>query len=219
MKLFMILIMLSSNLYAADKTEKLDFSENLLVESINTKAPQKDILEIVKSQDIQHIWMMKKPRNGVFGRNYRRIEFKFIDINKKTGLTYFVRGKSRLKKNICEFTGELKVLKAVQYLPGAKETVPIVILGKYELLEKTASTLTGKFSGSFRSYCYFSDDKRILLDSRWDVADGYNNNTFVGIWTDLKRDKNYKCIWGDYRLPYTGDFDEGAGELKRNCAT
>ncbi len=46
-----------------------------------------------------------------------------------------------------------------------------------------------------------------------DVADGYNNRTYVGTWTNFKGSAQKKCIWGDYRLPYTFDFDCGDGEM------
>jgi hypothetical protein len=45
------------------------------------------------------------------------------------------------------------------------------------------------------------------------LADGYNNRTFVGTWISYSMKAVKKCIWGDYRLPFTFDFDCGDGEM------
>jgi hypothetical protein len=57
------------------------------------------------------------------------------------------------------------------------------------------------------------DKSKMLLDESMDIADGYWNRTFVGTWTEYKTQKSKKCIWGDYRLPFTFDFDCGDGEM------
>ncbi len=47
-------------------------------------------------------------------------------------------------------------------------------------------------------------------------ADGYWNRTFIGTWTEYGTAVTKKCIWGDYRLPFTFDFDRGDGEMMVN---
>jgi len=54
------------------------------------------------------------------------------------------------------------------------------------------------------------------LDTTYIDADGYANNTFVGVWTQYTTRDVKKCICGDYRLPYTFDFDKGDGEMYVN---
>lgn len=47
-------------------------------------------------------------------------------------------------------------------------------------------------------------------------GDGYNNRNYVGIWLSYKTKAVKKCILGEYRLPYTFDFDIGDGEMRVN---
>jgi hypothetical protein len=84
------------------------------------------------------------------------------------------------------------------------------------------------FRGTLRTDLVYtpSDPNTLMLDQEGD--DGYMNNTFVGIWTtyileslkkynpDMENYDGVKCIWGLERLPFTEDWDEGAGEIYVN---
>ncbi|MEJ2105645.1 MAG: hypothetical protein P8X47_13885, partial [Ignavibacteriaceae bacterium] len=202
-----------------NQNDRVDYSKKWFSENYNLSVPNKDILSDIKSQDISHIWMktLNKTTNGVFGKNYRRIEFVFENVSKvKNNDEYIVNGKDRMKGKICSFTGNLNVTHAIKY-DERDIDLSIIILGEYELIEIANTLETGKFMGIFCTYCYYDTvNQRLELDDRWSVADGYMNNTFVGIWRDLKNGYDYKCIWGDHRLPYTGDFDVGTGEFAPN---
>jgi hypothetical protein len=46
------------------------------------------------------------------------------------------------------------------------------------------------------------------------VADGYNNNQFLGEWVSYKNNSPKPVGWGNGRLPATrGNFDIGDGEF------
>ena len=52
------------------------------------------------------------PVNGVLGNDFRRIEVYFYpDAVKLDSVTYFVKGRTKVKKNVCDFTGEVKIKK------------------------------------------------------------------------------------------------------------
>ena len=52
------------------------------------------------------------PVNGVLGNDFRRIEVYFYpDAVKSDSVTYFVKGRTKVKKNVCDFTGEVKIKK------------------------------------------------------------------------------------------------------------
>ncbi len=49
------------------------------------------------------------------------------------------------------------------------------------------------------------------------MADGYDNRNFVGTWQSYNNPALLKrCIWGDFRLPYSFDFDFGVGDIGVN---
>lgn len=43
-----------------------------------------------------------------------------------------------------------------------------------------------------------------------------NNRNYVGIWQNYKTKALKRCIWGEYRLPYTFDFDIGDEDMHVN---
>jgi hypothetical protein len=114
--------------------------------------------------------------------------------------------------------GTITITKATRYAephPMNESVAPISIVAKYEFVEDPKSKYSGVFTGTFRSDFVYDPAKpdEYLLDNNGD--DGYMNNTFVGVWTS-KSGKQKKCIWGLERLPYTEDWDEGAGEIYVN---
>lgn len=50
-----------------------------------------------------------------------------------------------------------------------------------------------------------------------DVGGGeFNKRNYVGIWQSYKAKAVKRCVWGDYRLPYTFDFDIGSEDMRIN---
>ena len=66
-------------------------------------------------------------------------------------------------------------------------------------------------------YCHIDEDnKKVCLDIDLGGGDGYNQRNYVGTWQSYKTNATKRCIWGEYRLPYTFDFDIGDGEMRIN---
>jgi hypothetical protein len=199
--------------------KKIDFSADWANETHYQDG--KDILEEVKAHDLSSFWISDKfSQNGVYGDDYWRIEFYLSDIEQDNAdlLTYHVKGKDRHKGIVTPFEGTITITKATRYAvphPMAETVSPISLVASYRFVEDPKSKYSGVFNGVFRSNFVYEPAKPevFLLDNNGD--DGYMNNTFVGVWTS-KTGKQKKCIWGLERLPYTEDWDEGAGEIYVN---
>jgi len=176
--------------------------------------------------DYSSIWLTENsPQNGIIGTNYQRIEMYIGKVTKSKDRadTYLVVGKSKVNKNICGFSGEIRLIKLF-YKDCYEDSDPddrpkyvksphcAVLFAEYVFYEDSAQSHTGVFSGIME--CSVRADKtKMLLDESMSEADGYSNRTFVGTWSDYKTKNSKKCIWGDYRLPFTPGFDCGDGEM------
>ena len=201
MKNYDLSIVLAVDTFLAD--EALDFDEN----SISWRIVEKD--EIL----------------GFIGDNYQRFQIHFISIiqNPTNPYEYFAYGKTKVKNNICEFQGIIKIIKSSLY----KECdIPFYKQGYAEceviLYEDKKQAFTGFFKGNLTSN-FIIDDKGVFrYDALSSYADGFCNNQFIGTWTNYKTKSSKKCHWGDYRIPDCGDLDCGAGlfmvwdEYKKN---
>ena len=155
-------------------------------------------------------------QNGIIGINYQRIQFHIDNITLSSDSdTYIIKGKSKVNNNICDFKGELKLLKLFYgECDDPKYKKCAELFGSYILFEDSLQNHSGFFKGIMECSVYIDHKgKKMLLDESSDVADGYRNRTFVGVWIDYKTKKTKKCIWGDYRLPFNFGFDIGDGEM------
>lgn len=208
--------------------EQVDFSAHFL-EYLKPKEGMDDLVanEIVKSADYTTVWAEFDQRMGVLGTNYQRIDVAFthLEATADSFQTYTVKGYSKVGSNQCDFEGTIKLLYAVdnecvEYggvdYEGGHEHIDWCgyIVYQYQFREKECKT-GGLFKGIGCSEIVIEDAKA-YTDSSSEVADGYANNDFVGIWKSSKTGQEKKCIWGDYRLPYTFDFDIGDGEMYIN---
>lgn len=201
----------------------VDFSKEFLIQSregISTstinitdkvKAYKFDVDSIFKTWD--------KQQNGIIGTNYKRIRIHIskAEQSKDVESIFIIKGKSNVDGNICDFKGTLKIIDIYEFTNNIELAGQAVLYAEYELVEDSLQTHTGIFRGTFE--CFIVVDhklKTVRLDMSSDVADGYNNRTYVGTWTNFKGSAQKKCIWGDYRLPYTFDFDCGDGEMMIN---
>lgn len=180
-----------------------------------------DVLEEMKRHDLSSFWLSgTRSQNGVYGDDNWRIEFHLSDIEQDNAdlLSYRVKGKDRHKNVVTPFEGTIRITQALRYSKPHEmndSVYPIRIIAVYEFTEDNASKYSGVFRGTLRTDLIYkpSEPDKLMLDQEGD--DGYMNNTFVGIWTS-KSGKQKKCIWGLERLPFTEDWDEGAGEIYVN---
>ncbi|WP_124980486.1 hypothetical protein [Nonlabens xiamenensis] len=157
-------------------------------------------------------------QNGIIGLDYKRIRIHISDTKQKEGvLEFIINGKSNVSGNICDFKGSLKVLQVYEVIENYDFPGQATLFAEYEFFEDSTQNNVGIFKGIFEcSIVIDHQTKEIKLDESFALADGYNNRTYVGTWDSYNSGKRKKCIWGDYRLPFTFDFDRGDGEMMVN---
>ena len=156
---------------------------------------------------------------GFIGSDYQRFLIHFASVVKRNRLSYeyVIRGKTRVKANICEFQGSIIIKEATlrtnQDFPEVKLGS---IRGEYTFNEDRKAPGSGFFKGKFILDWYFSTDNTLRYDALYSGTDGFSNNEFIGSWTSYRTKKTKPCNWGDYRIPESGDLDIGAGEFGVN---
>ncbi|MDL2308283.1 hypothetical protein LJC68_01700 [Bacteroidales bacterium OttesenSCG-928-B11] len=184
-----------------------DLSVVLTADSIvvdeNGKIPQSEIL-------------------GFIGDDFQRFEIHFISViqNQSNPYEYFAYGKTKVENNICEFQGTITIKNAKLYdnpdwVCCNEDTLMKFGYTKCDvvLYEDKKTKFPGFIKGSLTSNFLIDLNGMFRYDSYMFVADGFNNNQFVGTWASYKTKSVKKCNWGDYRIPESGDLDSGAGEF------
>lgn len=161
------------------------------------------------------------PVNGVLGNDFRRIEvYIYPGAVRKDSVTYSVKGRTKVKTNIRDFTGEIRIKKIYHiFCHDADSEDYYKIIADYALTEDTSQKGSGMFRGILGVYGYISDDAPdiVRVDNRNEVGDGYFNRYYVGTWESYGNpDLIERCMWGDGRLPFRFDFDKGDGETVVN---
>jgi len=187
----------------------------------------------VKSQylgrDFSSLLKPKSEFLGYIGSDYQRLRITFTSIaqDKKDHAVYRVRGYSVVKANTNGFEGIIVVdkisrLREMHYgaddeLKNAGIQAEGILTAKYELRENPEQKHSGKFTGTMTLNWYVPQNGKLLCDDIEDYSDNYNNNQYAGIWTAYKsRIENKVANWGEYRIPFSGDLDIGAGEFSAN---
>ena len=159
---------------------------------------------------------------GFIGTNYKRLRITFTSIKKseENKDVYEVEGFSTvMNKNKRTFKGTFSLLSHYKF---AEQTVDVPLPKKgeivgystfsYELAEDENLTATGVFKGKMivmwlkkvnAAPVYFLPFNR----------DSERNYQFFGTWTSYKTKKTSVASWGEYRIPCSGDFDEGVGDF------
>lgn len=160
------------------------------------------------------------PADGILGNDFKRIEIYFYpNAVMSDSVTYSVHGRTKVKNNICDFTGKVKIKKIYCIYDRDYSDYYFAIIADYTLKENSTQNGSGEFRGIMGAYGYVTNEvpNVILVDNRDDVADGYMNRSYVGTWRSYQDSSLVKrCVWGDYRLPFSLDFDVGDGEMVVN---
>lgn len=158
---------------------------------------------------------------GVIGANMQRIQIKWNTVKKDSNNsdTYLVTGKTKVKENIFEFSGHLKINTIRLYpnydMPYDSKISPQkigVVFFDYLLIEEGSSEHSGVFKGISATEFYLLNNK-LYYNDLGAIADDMTNNQFVGEWQSKKSKQSLICNWGDYRVPNIHDFDCGAAEF------
>jgi len=171
------------------------------------------------SNDFSKLWTTTSNENilGFIGTNYQRFYIKFLTVSKDPNNpdTYNVTGKDKVKTNICDLTGTLKILN-IRRNTEMEEIVDNTVknycmLISYTLKENPSQKFVGTFEGIAQCNFYLDAQNKIhYYDPNEVGGDEFGNNGFVGTWKSYDGKYNKPCNWGDARIPYSGDLDSGA---------
>jgi hypothetical protein len=176
--------------------------------------------------DVSNLWIADSVRSendsslvdrpeplGFIGEEFQRMRIHFISVikNSEKPGEYLVYGKTKVKNNICEFQGFIRIKNAKTYY-NEKQSAKIqgVINGEYVFMENPNQAGSGKFAGKFETLFCLDKSGQLIYNNYALGADEYKNNQFSGEWKSYKTGIKKICNWGDYRIPDCGDLDQGA---------
>ena len=217
-------------LHAQTKTQWAIWKEREALGESDTSFYKKDFKDKYCRYNFSKIWTQTENYNvlGFIGNNYQRLRIKFISVVKDSAHpdTYFIIGKSMVKDTVRSFKGtititNIKLYKDIQYEDAnkyskASVTKNGVAFGSYYFREDSTQTRTGLFKGSFASCWFINNHGKLKYDDNYLGSDSYCNNQFAGIWQSYTSQLIETCNWGDYRIPFSGEFNWGAGEFTPN---
>ena len=175
---------------------------------------------------------------GYIGPYFQRFYIHFLEVcqSKEIPAQYQVRGKTKFKDRVCDFTGTFTIQSIAcgpeqQFGTGEYLTVMDEILGdrrlrfgtikgSYALKENPQQEQSGVLRGTFVTNFLVNEQGEIAYNNLKAYSDSYCNNWFEGTWTPhcwaryhYCPQHSRVCNWGDYRIPCSLDLDIGAGEF------
>ena len=196
--------------------KKLMMTMLLLVCSVYlgfAKVPNNKLNEQLLRYDYSQV-LMRNDLLGYIGNGQRLyMHFDTIYKDKANPHWYHVEGKSKVKQNLCSFTGRIDLHSFApneQLDPNVKR---YKLKAQYRFNEDKAQNGSGFFASSFSSYFIIYQDTA-YFDSTEDGADGYNNNQFEGHWTSYRTKVSKKANFGVGRIPDSNDLDVGSAEFR-----
>jgi len=210
-------------------SQKINYSDDWLKQLENPenefyKLKPSNLLEKYKSYDFVSLIMPKTEFLGYIGNDYRRIRIRFTSIKKDpNSQTYNVTGNSQVFNNKCDFTGKINIKQVREFMTfhfgiddeyknkGIKAQG--LIIGDYLFEENKNQPHSGQFQGVMSLIWYIDSDNILRYDNIESESDSFRNNQYVGIWKDYSIKNEKTCNWGEYRIPFSGDLDIGAGEF------
>jgi hypothetical protein len=229
-----LIIWLLSLSFALGQNEKRDYNEFLQSQFGTRFIDKGEFHDTIFQYDFSEIWTVKElnidPRYfnpirpeplGFIGDNYQRLYMHFSEVEKVGDKKYYVKGKSKVRDNICDFEGYLTIKMArefeIPYHEGADYVIDPrtitqgVLIGEYEFFEDPTQNHVGIFKGTFISSFHVTETRNVEYNVTSIFSDNYINNQFTGIWKPYNSSNERNANWGDYRIPQSGDLDIGAG--------
>lgn len=87
-----------------------------------------------------------------------------------------------------------------------------VAIADYSLKENSAHSNSGTFKGTLATSWYINKQGQLKADN-YIPSDSYANSQFYGTWTNFRTNATAIAVWGQHRIPCSGDLDIGAGEF------
>ena len=125
---------------------------------------------------------------------------------------YHVEGKSKVKQNLCSFTGGITIHSFAPNEESDSLIKRYQLKAQYQLNEDANQRGSGFFAGRLTSDFFIYRDS-ICFDEVEGGEDGYNNNQFEGRWTSYRTKISKKANFGIGRIPDSNDLDGGTAEF------
>jgi hypothetical protein len=187
-----------------------------------------NVLSKYMEHDFSGLLTPNTPILGYIGTNYRRIKVTFRSVKKSPTLPnlYYISGSTTVASNKCDFEGTITVEQIREFGQmhygvddmykdhGIKSQG--ILIGRYQFNENPRQNHVGIFSGVMTLWWYLDRNGRVQYDNLESHSDRFRNNQYVGTWTEYGNLEGKPCNWGEYRIPFSGDLDIGAGEFSAN---
>jgi len=192
------------------------------------KLIEQNVLNNFSKLDFSKIWFESNKFNviGIIGEDNERLKIRLISItqNPNNPKEYLVKGKSKVKSNVCDFSGNIIIETIYKYdglYLGVDEMYKDssiqsqgVLIAKYSFQEDTSQNHSGIFKGELYSKWFLDANDNLRYDRIDGFSDSYTNNSFIGTWQLYDSKTKKKSCWSDFRVPCASqDFDNGAGEF------
>jgi len=202
-----------------------------LAASAQAPPPGTDYLAPLKTKDLGRLWRADRlvfygTKNsdvfpeplGFIGANYQRFYLHYSSVRPDPASPYVYRvsGKTRVKANVCAFTGTITVVKAELYKAPNAEYPQFregELTCRVELAEDRRQPGSGTISGTLTTYFYL-DAKGQPQYNTLEPADGFSNNQCVATWTSYATRQRKPCHWGDFKIPESGDLDFSVSDFE-----
>jgi hypothetical protein len=202
-----------------------------LVSPAQASPPGTDYLAPLKAKNMSYLWRAhrlafygnKSPDVfpeplGFIGTNYQRFYLHYTSIRPDPArpYVYLVSGKTRVKTNVCAFTGTITVTKAQLYKAPNAEYPQFregELTCRVELAEDRQQPGSGTIRGMLTTYFYLNAKSQPQYNTL-EPADGFSNNQCVATWTSYTTQQRKPCHWGDFKIPESGDLDFSVSDFE-----
>ncbi|MBP5517086.1 MAG: membrane lipoprotein lipid attachment site-containing protein [Bacteroidales bacterium] len=149
---------------------------------------------------------------GIIGDDFTRLQIHYASVTKTDAEHYAVKGFSKAGETVQPFEGTMEIASIYKIKPNPDEPTEEIDPDAYELVCNYVFTQPdGKFEGKAVNDILLKGGKASTDDS-FLGADGYSNNQHIGTFTSTDGVKKI-ANWGDWRIPESGDLDQGVGEF------
>ena len=176
------------------------------------KAPNDKLKEQLLRYDYSRV-LLQNDLLGYIG-NGQRLYMHFDTIYKDpvNPYCYHVAGASKVKQNLCRFTGRIDLHSFAPNEESDSLVKRYHLKAQYQLNEDANQRGSGFFAGRLTS-CFYIYQDSVYFDDVESGEDSYNNNQFEGRWTSYRTKVSKKANFGIGRIPDSGNLDVGAAEF------
>ena len=159
---------------------------------------------------------------GFIGKDRQRFFIHFTNVVKipNNPYQYSITGKTRVKNNICTFSGTITITLAAIEVKDPEHSTFLeyqegVVQAQLDLRENKKELGSGVFRGHMWTNFAINANDILRYNDLNLMADNFENNQFTGTWKSYKTGVSKICNFGNFRVPRDGlsdnvPFDRGA---------